>query len=187
MTSGPYSSAKSPMAEVETSALAWAELPGETRELLTGKLIGLWGATSDAAAFDSWPLDKQQALLLLLKRMQAKQLWHLVKRITNVYGEGGVGLQFEAWPMIESTLSRRDDFTRRFANHKDTTGGFYEKQRPSAVLHFLFQEGEPRTWYVHFDLYSPVHSPGSAWKHLRHEFMGKLKPDWQMIARFLDV
>ena len=174
------------MAEVEP-ALAWPELSGETRELLRGKLAGLWGAGSDAAAFDSWPLDKQQALLLLLKRMQAKQLWHLVKRITNVYGEGGVGIEFEAWPMIESTLSRRDDFTRRFANHKDTAGGFYEKQRAAAVLHFLYQEGEPRTWYVHFDLYSPVHSPGSAWRHLRHEFIGKLTPDWRVIAKLLDT
>ena len=167
--------------------LVWAELPNDTKDLLTGKLIGLWGSTSDAAAFDSWTLDKQQALLLLLKRLQAKQLWHLVKRITNVYGEGGVGLQFEAWPMIESTLSSRDDFTRRFANHKDTTGGFYETQRATAVLHFLFQEGEPRTWYVHFDLYSPVYSPASAWQHLRHEFIGKLRPDWRMIAKFLDT
>jgi hypothetical protein len=38
-------------------SLTWADLPGETRELLRGKLIGLWGATSDAAAFDSWALD----------------------------------------------------------------------------------------------------------------------------------
>ena len=166
--------------------LTWADLPEETKGLLTGKLAGLWGAATDADAFNSWPLDKQQALLLLLKRLQARQLWHLVKRITNVYGEGGVGLQFEAWPMIESTLARRDDFTRRFANHKDTSGGFYEKGRPAAVLHFLFQDGEPRTWYVHFDLYSPVHSPDSAWKHLRHEFIGKLKPDWRVIAKFLD-
>ncbi|HEU5131053.1 MAG TPA: hypothetical protein VFT26_03080 [Pyrinomonadaceae bacterium] len=176
------------MAKAEPQrSLTWADLSGETRERLRGKLAGLWGAESDAAAFDSWPLDKKQALLLLLKRMDDKRLWHLVKRITNVYGEGGVGLQFEAWPMIESTLSRRHDFTRMMANHKDTTGGFYEKKRAAAVLHFLFQEGDPRTWYVHFDLYSPVHSPGSAWKHLRHEFMGKVKPDWRMIAKFLDT
>jgi hypothetical protein len=173
--------------ENEYNQITWAGLSRETKELLSGKLAGLWGATNDAAAFDSWPLDKKQALLLLLKRMEAKKLWHLVKRITNVYGEGGVGLQFEAWPMIESTLARRNDFTRMMANHKDTTGGFYEKQRADAVLHFLFQEGEPRTWYVHFDLYSPVHSLGSAWRHMRHEFMGKLKPDWRMIAKFLDV
>jgi hypothetical protein len=117
--------------------------------------------------------------------MQAKNLWHVVKQVTNVYGQGGVGLQFAAWPVVESTLARRNDFTRRFANHKDTTGGFYEKNRSEAVLHFLFQEGNPRVWYVHFDLYSPVHSVGSALKHLRHEFIGKLTPDWQMIAKCL--
>src|SRR5215217_7386992 len=174
------------MANGEPS-LAWAELPADTRELLKGRLAGLWGAATDGGAFDSWPLDKQQGMLLLLKRLQSKELWHLIKRVTNVYGEGGVGLEFEAWPMIESTLSRRDDFTRLMANHKDTTGGFYEKQRAAAVLHFLFQEGEPRKWYVHFDLYSPVHSPASAWKHMRHEFMSKVKPDWRMIAKFLDT
>ena len=174
------------MSAAAAGSLSWTNLPYETRELLSGKLAGCWGAPSDEAAFDSWPLDKQQALLLLLNRMQLKGLWHLVKRITNVYGEGGVGLQFEAWPMIESTLSRRRDFTRMFANHKDTTGGFYERQRSAAILHFLYQEGEPRTWYVHFDLYSPVHSPGSMWNHLRHEFLGKVKPDWRLIAKYLN-
>lgn len=166
-------------------ALTWATLPAETRELLARKLAGMWGAPTDEAAFDSWTIDKRHALLLLLGRMHAKGLWNLVKRVINVYGEGGVGLEFEAWPMIESTLSRRSDFTRRFANHKDTTGGFYERNRGEAVLHFLFQEGEPRRWYVHFDLYSPVHSVRSAFQHLRHEFVGKLKPDWRDIATHL--
>ena len=177
--SGPFWNEKFQMAEDVT----WAELPAETRELLTGKLAGLWGAPTDAAAFDSWPLDKKQGMLLLLERLQSKNLWRMVKRVTNVYGEGGVGLEFEAWPMIESTLSHRDDFTRLMANHKGTSGGFYEKQREEAVLHFLFQEGEPRRWYVHFDLYSPVHSPASALKHLRYEYLGKVKPDWRMIAK----
>src|SRR5687768_12502866 len=154
--------------------LRWSELPAETREALTGKLVGLWGAVSDEAAFDSLTEDKQQALLLIFSRMQAKDLWHLVRSIDNVYGEGGVGLGFTAWPLIQATLSRRKDFTRRFANHKDTSGGFYEKDRAQVVLHFLFQEGSPRKWYVHFDLYSPVHSFGSARKHLRHEFLGKV-------------
>lgn len=165
--------------------LKWFDLPASRRELLQGKLAGLWGAETDAAAFESWTVDKQQAMILLCDRMQAKHLWHLVKRVTNIYGEGGVGLQFEAWPMIESTLLRRRDFTRLMANHKDTTGGFYERRRGAAILHFLFQEGDPRTWYVHFDLYSPVHSPGSAFKHLRHEFLGKVRPDWRMIAKHL--
>jgi len=171
----------------QDTSLTWSDLSRETKELLQGKLAGLWGASTDAAAFDSWALNKKQALLLLLRRLTAKKLWHLVKRVTNVYGEGGVGLQFEARPMIESTLSRRRDFTRRFANHKNTSGGFYEKDRAESVLHFLYQEGEPRTWYVHFDLYSPVYSPASALKHLRHEFLGKLTPDWRMIAKSLNT
>jgi len=174
-------------ADTPTAAMVWADLSRETKELLKGKLAGLWGAESDEAAFDSWTIDKKYALLLLLKRIRAKDLWHVVRRITNVYGEGGVGIQFEAWPIIESNLAGRRDFTRRFANHKDTSGGFYEKGREEAVLHFLFQEGKPRTWYVHFDLYSPVHSPGSAWKHLRYEFLSKTKPDWRTIAKCLKV
>ena len=168
-------------------SLSWAELPANTRELLTGKLAGLWGAATDEAAFDSWPLDKQQGMLLLLERLQSKGLWQLVKRVTNVYGEGGVGLEFEAWPMIESTLSRRDDFTKLMANHKGTDGGFYEKQRSEAILHFLFQEGESRRWAVHFDLYSPVDSPASALKHFRYELLGKMKPDWRMIAKSMNT
>ena len=166
--------------------LTWTTLSAATRELLQGKLAGLWGAATDGDAFDSWALDKKQAMLLLLDRLEAKDLWHLVKRVTNVYGEGGVGIEFEASPRIHSTLSARRDFTTRFANHPDTSGGFYEKNRGTAVLHFLFQDGEPRRWYVHFDLYSPVHSPGSVWKHLRHEYLGKTKPDWRMIAKHLN-
>src|SRR5690242_19928256 len=165
----------------------WSTLPNETRELLRGKLAGLWGAATDAEAFDSWPLDKKQALLLLLDRLHAKDLWDLVKRVTNVYGEGGVGIEFEAWPRIKSTLSGHADFTRRFANHPDTNGGFYENDRGTAALHFLFQEGEARRWYVHFDLYSPVHSPASVWRHLRHEYLGKTKADWRTIAEQLNT
>ncbi|HEX6732325.1 MAG TPA: hypothetical protein VF074_20070 [Pyrinomonadaceae bacterium] len=175
------------MSDDLSSALRWATLPHQTRELLAGKLVGLWGAGSDEAAFDSWPLDKQRALLLLMTRLDQMDLWHLVRRITNVYGEGGVGIQFLAWPMIESTLRRRSDFTRRFANHKDTTGGFYEKRRCDAILHFLFQEGDPRQWYAHFDLYSPIHSLASAFKHFRHEFLGGVTPDWRMIDKCLNT
>jgi len=171
----------------EQSSVRWITLPQQSRELLSGKLIGLWGAVTDEAAFDSWPVDKQQALLLLMNRLHEMDLWRLVRQITNVYGEGGVGIQFLAWPMIESTLKRRPDFTRRFANHKDTTGGFYEKRRSDAILHFLFQEGEPRQWYCHFDLYSPIHSLKSAFKHFRHEFLGGLTPDWRMIAKSLNT
>jgi hypothetical protein len=175
------------MSEAGEQELSWSMLPAETQASLAGKLAGLWGAPTDAAAFDLWPHDKKQALLLLLDRLRAKGLWDLVKRVKNVYGEGGVGLEFEAWPRIEATLSRRRDFTRLFANHGDTSGGFYEKDRGTVVLHFLFQNGAPRRWYVHFDLYSPVHSPGSILKHLRHEYLGKTKPDWRVIAKHLNA
>ncbi len=165
--------------------LRWRELPGDIRWDLTGKLAGLWGAPSDEDAFDSLAIDKQQALLLIHRRMRATKLWDTVRKIDNVYGEGGVGIRFTAWPRLESRLSRRSDFTRLFANHKDTTGGFYEKGRGEAILHFLFQEGEPRSWYAHFDLYSPVHSVRSAAKHLRHEVIRKVRPDWRMIRQHL--
>ncbi|MGH9969923.1 MAG: hypothetical protein ACREBG_19310 [Pyrinomonadaceae bacterium] len=169
----------------DAGQIQWRNLPAESREALNGKLVGLWGATSDESAFDSLTEDKQQALLLVLSRMLAKNLWSLVRNIENIYGEGGVGLGFVAWPMIKSTLLRRKDFTRRFANHKDTSGGFYEKGRADAVLHFLYQEGDPPKWYVHFDLHSPVHSLRSASRHIRHEFLGKVCPDWKMIKQCL--
>ena len=165
--------------------LRWHDLAPDTREALTGKLTGLWGAESDENAFDSFSVDKQQALLLILCRVRAQELWHVIKKIDNVYGEGGVGVGFSPWPLIESTLASRRDFTRLFAKHKETGGGFYEKGRAEAVLHFLYQEGNPRKWYVHFDLYSPVHSLPSALKHFRRELLGKLKPDWRIIQQSL--
>ncbi|HBB86028.1 MAG TPA: hypothetical protein DC047_00255 [Blastocatellia bacterium] len=174
---------------VETAAgvqqLVWSELAAELRDALSGKLAGLWDAATDEAAFNALSVDKQQALLLLLTRLQAKELWHLIRNITNVYGEGGVGIAFNCWPLLESTLSRRKDFTRRWARHRDTSGGFYEKSRANAVLHFLYVNATPRRWYVHFDLYSPVHSAVSAFKHVRHEFIRKATPDWRMIQKAL--
>jgi len=180
-----YNAAAKPISEV--GLLSWQDLPGEVREALAGKLSGLWGADSDAAAFNNFPVDKQQTLLILVSRLVAKGLWRLISRIDNVYGEGGVGIGFSAWPFIVSTLRSRKDFTRLMANHKGTTGGFYERGRSSAVLHFIYENGPPQKWYVHFDLYSPVHSPASALKHLRHEFFGKLTPDWRMIQERLQA
>ncbi len=173
------------MCASEIPPLRWKDLPFDVREAFDGRLIGLFGASDDQTAFNSLGEDKQQALLLILERMRAKQLWHVTRKVENVYGQGGVGMGFSAWPLIESTLSRRKDFTRRFANHKDTTGGFYEKGRADAVLHFLYQEGNPRKWYVHFDLHSPVHSVNSVARHLRYEFIGKVCPDWKMIKQCL--
>ena len=167
------------------SQLSWSDLSYDVRDALSGKLVGLYGATRDDLAFSDLAEDKQQGLLLLLERMRKKRLWHVVRRVQNVYGLHGVGLSFSAWPLIESTLAAREDFTRRFANHKDCSGGFYEKGRPRAVLHFLYQEGEPRKWYVHFDLFSPVHSPRSAANHLRHEVLRKFRPDWETIKQYI--
>lgn len=180
-----------PLDQLQRSAVVgiqhkrWRDLPSDTRDEFAGKLAGLWGAASDEAAFDSLLVDKQQALFLILRRMRAKQLWHSVRRIENLYGEGGVGMTFIAWPRMESTLSRRADFTRLLARHKFTNGGFYEKGRAAAVLHFLYQEGDPWRWSVHFDMYSPVHSFSSALKHFRHERLGQLRPDWEMIQQCL--
>jgi hypothetical protein len=165
----------------------WQDLSEDEREALAGKLSGLWGAASDQEAFNACAVDKQETLLLMVSRLGGKGLWHVIRKIDNVYGEGGVGLSFSAWPLIESTLRARKDFTRLFANCKDTTGGFYEKGRADAVLHFLFVESAPRKWYVHFDLYSPVHSLASAFNHLRYEFIGKLTPDWRMIQQRLNA
>ncbi len=165
--------------------LLWPDLPFDTRDLLSGKLNRLYGATTDPTAFNSLDVDKQQALLLISTRMEAKGLWKAVRSVDNVYGLGGVGMGFTAWPMIESELRRRRDFTRRFARHRNTKGGFYEKGRARAVLHFIFQEGNPRPWYVHFDLYSPVFSFTSLMEHLRFEVLGNLRPDWQMIRKCL--
>ncbi|MEP6637007.1 MAG: hypothetical protein ABJB97_09795 [Acidobacteriota bacterium] len=173
------------MSAPEIPQVRWRDLSFDVRDALAGRLVGLFGATGDEAAFDSLGEDKQQALLLLFERMRAKQLWQLTRRVENVYGQGGVGMGFIAWPLIESTLLRRKDFTRRFANHKDTSGGFYEKGRAGAALHFLYQEGNPRKWYVHFDLHSPVHSLSSATRHVRYEFLGKRCPDWKMIKQCL--
>ena len=165
----------------------WWDLPYETREALAGRLSGLWGASTDEMAFDGLTVDKQQALLIILSRLQAKNLWPFLRKVNNVYGEGGVGIGFDAWPGLRSTLSRRKDFTRLFANHKDTDGGFYERRRSTAVLHFLYQDGNPLKWYLHFDLYSPVHTVRSGYQHMRHEFIAKVTPDWRTIRDYLNT
>ena len=169
----------------DVQQLVWSELGADQREALSGKLAGLWHAETDEAAFNALSVDKQQALLLLLTRLQAKEAWHLIRNITNVYGEGGVGIEFNSLPQLETLLARSKDFTRRWANHRDTSGGFYEKSRKNAVLHFLYVNAPPRRWYVHFDLYSPVHSAASAFRHVRHEFIRKVTPDWRMIKQAL--
>ncbi|MDQ6652450.1 MAG: hypothetical protein M3Y84_06875 [Acidobacteriota bacterium] len=169
----------------DETQLRWNDLSDDVRNALAGKLSGLWGAIGDEDAFNSISLAKQQALLLILSRLLAKGLWQGIENITNVYGEGGVGMEFTSCPAMESTLSRRNDFTQLLANHRNTKGAFYEKGQAEASLHLLYVEETARKWYVHFDLYSPVHSPISAFKHFRHEFIGKVRPDWRVIKRRL--
>jgi len=169
----------------QATTLLWQDLPDDLREALAGKLSALWGAASDEAAFDGFAVERQQALLLVLSRLRAKRLWQVIAKIDNVYGDGGVGIAFTAAPLILTTLRDRRDFTRFLAKHKGTAGGFYEKGRASAVLHFIYQGGEQQKWYLHFDLYSPVHSLLSAFKHLRYELFGRVTPDWRMIQERL--
>lgn len=165
--------------------LLWQDLSRDTRELLSGKLDGLFGVARDDAAFEALADDKQQALLLLLERLRSKKLWPAVRRISNVYGLGGVGIDFFAWPFIESTLSCHCDFTRWFAKRKGVSGGFYEKGPQQVVLHFLYQSGETRQWHVHFDLYNPLYSPANTLRHVRLEHLNKTKPDWRKIKKAL--
>ena len=169
----------------DVTSILWKDLSADVREALAGKLAGLWGHASDEDFFNTCSVEKQQTLLIMVSRLQTKNLWHVIKKICNVWGEHGVGIDFAAWPVVKSTLTRRKDFTRFMANHKNTTGGFYEKGRGDAVLHFLYIDGEPRKWSIHVDLYSPVHSPVSVYRHLRHEFIGQLTPTWRMIKERL--
>lgn len=171
----------------DVGPILWTNLPAATREALTGKLTGLWGHTSDESLFNSCAIDKQQTLLIMASRLQAKDLWHVIEKVSNVWGEHGVGIDFSPVEGVDATLRARKDFTTFMANHKGTTGGFYEKGRGDAVLHFIYTDGNPQKWAVHFDLYSPVHSPVSIFKHLRFEFLGKLFPDWRMIQERLDA
>lgn len=164
--------------------LRWRELTEETRVALNRRLEGLYGAARDEEGFDALAFDKQQALLILMRRFIELKLWETVRRVENVYGEGGVGMNFDAWPMLHSALERRRGFTSRFANHGDTTGGFIERGVGRASLHLLYvdKEGEQRRWAAHFDLYNPWASPANAWRHLLNEKFRHYTPDWRAIG-----
>jgi hypothetical protein len=160
----------------------WRELSEDLRAALAGKLDGLYGATGDEQAFDALEVNKQQALLLFVGRLGNLHLWREVERVENVYGRGGVGMNFAASALLEPSLRSRTDFTSRWASHQDATGGFRERRRRSAALHFLYAgEGRARRWSVHFDLYNPLASPLGAWQHLLQETLRGVTPDWQMI------
>jgi hypothetical protein len=161
--------------------LRWRELPVEARETLEGKLRGLYGASGDEEAFDNLGIDKQQALLFLAHRLGELGLWGAIRRIENVYGTGGVGMNFSAWPELASALRSRRDFTTRFARHKDNDGGFLERERVLASLHFLYVDGDERRWAAHFDLYNPWSSPMNALRHLFYEKLKGFTPDWRNV------
>ena len=163
--------------------LRWRELPRATQWALYRKLEGLYGNARDEDAFDSLAVDKQQALLILTRRLIELDLWPIVRRVGNVYGEGGVGMDFEAWPLLLSTLRRSRNFTSRFANHGNTTGGFIERGVGRASLHVLYvDKDKERRWAAHFDLYNPWASPVNAWRHLLEEKIRGYTPDWRAIG-----
>lgn len=176
-----------PDATSNVDLVLWNNLPADVREALTGKLEGLWEHLSDESLFNSCLIDQQQTLLILVSRLLAKDLWQVIQKVNNVWGKHGVGIDFTPVDGVDAMLKGRKDFTTFMANHKGTTGGFYEKGRRDAILHFIYTDGTPQKWAVHFDLYSPVHSPVSIYKHLRHEFFGQLFPDWRMIKERLDA
>jgi hypothetical protein len=171
----------------ETRALVWTDLDQETRARLDEKLDGLYNYGKTAVAFEKIPVDKQQALLLLMRRLMELNLWDAVRVIDNVYGEGGVGIYFTAWPYLWSTLNRRKDFTQAFARHKDNTGGFLEKSRLHATLHFLYLDQGERHWHVHFDLYGPWGSPLTMARHLFREKFLAQHPDWRAIRAYFEA
>lgn len=177
---------ETPPAPAPAQLLNWQELSAETRGALAGRLIGLYERETDESAFNDLALDKQQALLILLRRFCELKLWETVKRVENVYGEGGVGMNFAVWPFIKSTLERSKAFTSWFARHSDTTGGWIERDIGRASLHVLYVDrGNERQWAAHFDLYNPWASPFNAWRHLLHEKLQHYTPDWRTISSSL--
>ena len=161
---------------------------GSMPERFRGHLEGLYGWGNDEEVYATLPEDKRAALLLIARRLAQVDLWQAVGRIVNVYGVGGVGLYFSAVEDLEAELNARRDFTRRFARHADNSGGFLERHRRHASLHFLYidpPEGE-REWHVHLDLYGPMGSFLTTSKHLLHERWRKFRPDWRMMKNFVE-
>jgi hypothetical protein len=171
----------------EPVTLKWRELSKEMRAMLDRRLRGLYGGTLDETVFEQLAPDKQQALLILARRLLELKLWETVRRITNLWGECGVGMHFVAWPFLESTLRQRGNFSTWFAAHRNTTRGFIERGTGRrASLHVLYAEGEEcRGWEAHFDLYNPWASPLNAWRHLVHEKIRRETPDWRIVGASL--
>jgi len=171
-------------AEENATRLRWRQLSINVRAALDGKLRCLYEHPADESAFDALVVDKQQSLLVFARRLTELKLWDSIERIENVYGTGGVGINFTAWPLLESELRRRTDFTAKLAAHKDASVGFIERGRTLASLHFLRaarQSEQGNLWSAHFDSYNPLAFPFSMWKHLLHEKLRRETPDWRRI------
>ena len=171
-----------PEGSAKEGGLRWQRLSVGMRKVLEHKLEGLYGQKGDGAAFDSLQVDKQQSLLIFARRFQELDLWSAVRRVENVYGQGGVGMNFAAWPALKSKLSRDKIFTTRFANHHDASGGFIERGRGRASLHILFVEDGEHRWAAHFDLYNPRAWLLNTWRHLLYEKFCGVTPDWRAIS-----
>ena len=170
----------------DAPTLTWNELTAPARDALNGKLSGLYGGQVDADIFDALPVDKQQSLLIFVRRLGDLKLWREISRVTNVYGEGGVGIEFISTAGLPRCLRRSRRFSSRFAAHRDTAEGFYELRRSVAALHFLRARRRGLEWSVHFDLYAPLSSPASALRHLWYEKLRGQTPSWKEIASVLD-
>ena len=171
------------MTSAELPGLTWIQLNQIARFALSGKLDGLFGWSRTEEAFDSLAVPRQQALLLLLDRFRKLQLWEAVRNITNVYGEGGVGIEFIAWPVLRSTLDRHRNFTRLLAGHRNNEGGFREwKKVAGPALHVVMVETAANRWAAHFDLYDPLTSVINLWRHVYREGWRRELPSWREIG-----
>jgi len=163
----------------------WDELPQAIRLDLTHKLAGLYGHVEDQSAFDALAADKQQALLLFIHRLRDLNLWREIETVENVYGIGGVGMNFRAHPGFAATLVAHRQFTSRFAAHGDCAEGFFETGRARAALHLLRMKDDASLWSIHFDLYAPAATPLSALRHIWRERWRGETPDWRAIKESL--
>ena len=172
--------------EAAATPTRWADLSEGTRAQLAGRLTGLYGHETDESAFDSLAEDKRQALLIFVRRLSRFGLWGGVRRVTNVWGEGGVGIDFVAAEDFHPTLSSHPRFTPRFAGHGGATDlGFYERQRARAALHFLRMRAAPDRWAAHFDAHGPAAGPVSLLRHIWHEVVRGRTPGWRLIRSML--
>ena len=173
---------------MEQGASTWLELSERERDRYATKLSGIYGHEGDAAAYNALTYDKHEALRLISDRLARADLWKYVGKIVNVYGLGGVGMYFSAVGDLAAELDQRREFTRWFARHHDNSGGFLEKGRKHASLHFLYIDPPAggRDWHVHLDLYGGWGSVITAVQHLYWERWRKYRPDWRIMKQRIE-